>query len=381
MRVLCDAIAFCYGPATVLQRVLRCWRDSSMEVTLVGTGTTLECLARTDLVDDVIEVNTEEPAELSARVRGRWDIFLSVCNPTGFAVLSKLARRSVYWDFLLWMRIAGPAPEEFQADAYVVEAFPGTEEALLRFEASIPGLLRCSVLADWRVEPAVSKPGFLLLNLGGQRSRLTEPGVTTCYPSLVVEAVQRAADSLGFPGEILVTADARTSDELARSHSRHGWSFRSLGHDEFLDAVDRAERVITHPGIYSPFESIGRAKPTLFLPSSNYTQILQLAAFRKIGLAGESVDWPDFFGEGVPAGLPEPEGVRRVLELVERGRRSETVCSAISETCVRWLAMDAAALARVVEVQRRAAKPYFGDYRSTLTQVRNLLSPVVQRLG
>lgn len=366
MRLLCDAVAFCYGPATALKQILTAWRPFCSEVTLAATGTTLEYMARTNLVDTVIHVDTEEEREL-ARVDGMWDVFLSVCNPVGFPVLRRRATIAVYWDFLLWMRYTGGAAE-FTADYYLAEMFPGTDEALLRWSAEIAHPILAPVVADWVDPPRPFGEDLTVVCLGGQRSRLTQPAVNSNYPFHVVDCIQRAARSTGSPGRYLVATDAATARELATRYPAPRWTFESLPHDVLLERMAGARRVLTHPGLYSPFESIGLGRPTFFLPPSNYTQILQLELFAQRGLAPERVTWNDLIGRTVPADLPESTGVERVLELVA-SLDDPSVRDHLSAAVTRWLRFGAAALGPTQAGQRLSARPYFSGYREFLRRI------------
>jgi len=367
MRLLCDAIAFCYGPATVLKRILEHWRQVCGDITLVGNATTLEYMTRTNLVDRFIEVDTEDLEQIQLVVKGEWDVLLSVCNPVGFSALKHYVMFTVYWDFLLWMRSSGDAPE-FQADRYVVEMYPGCEKAIRKWGNEIPGLVLCPVLADWQEASTNLKSEFIIVGLGGQRSKLTQPGVNTIYPELMVDLLQNATMTCQYPGRFLVTTDNQTVLQLSKVYKNHQWDFQSLPHEIFLSELDKAKCFITHPGLYSPFESLGRAVPTFFLPSSNYTQILQLKSFRKIGFAPKSIDWNDILGNDVPNYLPEPEGIRQVLKLVNSGNQS-FVRKQLVEEFISWLSTDKSELDTMINNQRDAMSPYYGDFNKILLDI------------
>jgi hypothetical protein len=359
MRLLVDAVAFCYGPATVLHHVLRHWRSAFEHVTLAGTGTTIEHLSRAGLVDEYFSIDTEDPYAIECGLKGKWDVLVCVQNPTGFPALRRFARRSVYWDFLLWMRADGPG-EEFSADRYVIEGYPGTRRALGRWRRWISYPMLSPVLATWVQTPPRDRQGPVIVNLGGQRSRLTYPGVNTHYPERMVEALVLAFDLIPSPPAIRICADTLTINDLSRRWQHPSCTFASIGHSEFLDALADAPLLITHPGLYSPFEAIGFGTPTVFLPSSNYTQILQLAAFRKRGLAPWAVDWTDLIGQTVQAGLAESDGVREVLQLVTSLEQVEVI-KRLGESLGSWLSLNQEELDICATEQRNSAAKYYGD--------------------
>ena len=376
MRLLVDAVAFCYGPATVLHHVLRHWRSTFQHVTLVGTGTTIEHMSRTNLVDEYIIVDTEDLIAIERNVRGVWDVLVCVQNPAGFPALQKLATHTVYWDFLLWMRVGDPGAE-FAADRYVVENYPGSTDALNKWGQWIANPILCPVLAKWSHNPRKDRTGPVIVNLGGQRSKLTRPGDNTQYPEHVMNALGLAVDSLSSSTTILICADAQTIKDLSHRVRDRDWTFVSLGHQEFLNAVANAPLLITHPGLYSPFEAIGLGTPTVFLPSSNYTQVLQLATFRECGLAPWAIDWIDLVGRTVPAGLQESEGVREVLQLVSTLDDVE-ITARLVNTLRCWLSLADKELRIGGAQQRDAAVRYYGDVDAFM---QRLLDGLVGRGG
>lgn len=294
--------------------------------------------------------------------------FVSICNPIAFAELRKLARFSVYWDFLLWMRYEGRAAE-FDADRYVVEMYPGSSEALGRWGPEIRHLVECPVLADWCIERERVEAGLIVVSLGGQKSRLINPANNTHYPALVIEVIQEAARRVGDESRFVVATNEETARMLGERYASVRWQFASFEHEAFLGLVRRSELVLGHPGLYAPFEIIGSGVPIYFLPSSNYTQVLQLALFEQVGIAPELIDWKHVLGRTAPYGLPESEGVCRVVELVEHGWHCGDVRTRLVDCVAGWLSTKIRRRVEVQDSQRQAGKRFFGDWRITVERV------------
>jgi hypothetical protein len=365
LKLLCDAIPFCYGPATALKRVLSVWRPHCDEITLASVGTTIEYMRRSGLVDRVLEVDPED-VEAIRCVHGHWDVFVSICNPVAFAELRRLARFSVYWDFLLWMRYERHAAE-FDADRYVVEMYPGSNEALGRWGPEIRHLVPCPVLADWCIERERVEGGLIVVSLGGQKSCLTNQASNTHYPSLMIEVIQEAACRVGNDSRFVVATNEETARMLGERYASDRWQFASFEHEAFLGLVRRSE--LGHPGLYAPFEIIGSGVPIYFLPSSNYTQVLQLALFEQVGIAPERIDWKHVLSQTVPFGLPESEGICRVMELVEQGWRCRDVRTRLVERVAGWLSTKVRRGIEVQDSQRQGGKRFFGDWRITVERL------------
>ena len=369
MKILCDAIAFCYGPSTALKRILDVWCIDSDSLAIIATGTTKEFFQRTEYSECLIDLDTEDIHAMQNFTVEDYDVYLCVCNPVGYEYIAPRIKTTIYVDFLFWMRTHELVPAEFEADYFIAEKYPGFDQVVDKYSPQISNFIPLPVLAPWCPESiSETSTDTYILNLGGQRSRLTIPGVNTNYPAMMVECFQEAAMQTECDANFLVTSDFQTAQELSVAFERTGWSFRSMEHDEFLNSVSQSSRVFTHPGLYSPFEAIGLNKPTLFLPSSNYTQILQLEHFRRVGLAPVSLEW-SFLGCGtVESGLDEAVGVDRVLNLIATADSQKMMSSMTSEFC-RWLRMSNSDMQDIGRNQRDSAAEYFGDYDSILREV------------
>ena len=372
MKLLCDAIAFCYGPATALKVILETWHDYFDEIVLISTSTTEEYFSRCKIVTEMVSLDTEDIEALEAFDASRFDVYLCVCNPIGYSVLSRKIQKTVYVDFLFWMRTEGNAPE-FTSAKFIAEKYPGYEDSLRLYSDQIPGLSLVAPLIKNHTPKVHYRENQIVVNLGGQRSKLTTPGVNSSYPELMIRSMQSAADMTGCDAKFVVTSDEQTSNELRESFEKVHWEFVSLEHNDFLRLLSKSNRLFTHPGLYSPFEGISHGCPTFFLPSSNYTQILQLYNFRKVNLASWSMDLVDLGLGTVPPGLKEEEGVNRVLRLVNSAKESEETSRKIGKTFEDWLCVTESELKAGLSKEQEVASRYLGEYESDLMKVLHSL--------
>ena len=323
VRLLCDAIPFCYGPAAALETFLRSLFSISaagFDVDVLASGSTLELLERARLPVRLLPVDSEDPADLATVPFESYAAFLNVCNPVSFDHARSRGTRVAYLDFLLWMH-SGPAPSYFDADLYLAENYPGTSQWVetrgreLSNLRLIPPVIRAAVRSD----PC---PGYLLVGLGGLYSRLTQPGVNTNYASFVIESVLDVLPRDRF-SRVLIAGPEGIADSTRRMiGNRAGVDYASLAHEAFVDELSRAEVFLSHPGLYAAFEAMLGGVPTAFLPPSNYTQILQLRHYRTAGLADMSFSWADAGLPEIPDGLPEADGVRSVLAVLDEAEAS-----------------------------------------------------------
>lgn len=359
LRLLCDAIPFCYGPAAALEAFLDAMFEVSThapQVHVLASGSTRELLERSKLPIELLSIDSQDPSQLTRVPFGYYDAFFNVCNPASFASARRAATPIAYLDFLLWMH-TGERPDYFDADLYLAENYPGTREWVAHRGEEVNNLV---VVPPVVTPPTHREPerGFLLVGLGGLYSRLTVPGRNNNYAPFVVQTVLES-----IPGErfsrVLIAGPgrlAKTMRGLVASDSRV--EYASLSHKEFLGMLSRAELFVSHPGLYAAFEAMLSGVPTAFLPPSNYTQVLQLRRYRAVGLAEASFAWEDAGLDAVPADLPEAEGVRAVLDVMARAERSPAVPLALREVLTAFLNRDGRTLAALGERQRRIASSF-----------------------
>jgi hypothetical protein len=360
VRLLCDAIPFCYGPAAALDSFLDALFSllPGAEVDILATGSTRELLERaTTYQARLLPIASEDPAALAAVPFEKYDAFFNVCNPVSFrSARGRLP--TAYLDFLLWMH-RGAAPDYFDADLYLAENYPGTSKWITQRGDEVTNLSLVPPLVR-RAFVRKPMPGFLLVGLGGLYSRLTIPGANTNYVPLVLSAVLAALPASRFSHVMIAgpSGIAPVVRELIEPYANV--AYVSQSHEQFLEALTRAEAFVSHPGLYAAFEAMLHGVPTCFLPPSNYTQVLQLRHYRELGLAEWSFSWEDASLRVVPDGLPEEEGVREILAVVAEAETSAAPV-ALTNVIAEFLQRSPAALAETGVRQKTIAATFGTD--------------------
>jgi hypothetical protein len=359
IRLLCDAIPFCYGPAAALETFLKALFvacPDTPEVEVLASGSTLELLDRSGLPIKLLPIDSEDPAALDRVPFGSYDAFFNVCNPASYAVARRSATPIAYLDFLLWMH-TGARADHFDADLYLAENYPGTSAWVAQRGHEVANLV---VVPPLIAPPQFRRPesGFLLIGLGGLYSRLTIPGRNNNYARYVVRNVLEAIPSGRF-SRVVIAGPAQLASLMGEGMPAEGQvEYASLSHDDFVATLECVELFVSHPGLYAAFEAMMSGVPTVFLPPSNYTQVLQLRHYRAAGLAEGSFSWEDAGLQAVPDGLPEAEGVRAVLEVVGSAERSPSVAPALRAVLSAWFACSPEVLAGLGDRQKRAASSF-----------------------
>jgi hypothetical protein len=359
LRLLCDAIPFCYGPAAALETFLDAFfslEEQQPDIDIIATGTTRELLARSPFPVRLLDINSDDPASLASVPFASYDAFLDVCNPLSLHFAKAAGTPTTYLDFLLWMH-RGPSVQHFDADLYLAENYPGT---LAWVEERGKDIANLVVVPPLVKRPAARRPiaGTLLIGLGGLYSRLTVPGENTNYVSLVLKAIMDAVPAGRFE-RIIIAGPAGVAGivrPLIRPYANT--EYASFSHNEFVDQLARCELFVSHPGLYAAFEAMLSDTPTAFLPPSNYTQILQLRHYRALGLAAFSFAWEDAGLDSIPSALPEEEGVRAVLRVIARAESSPLVLSLLTTTIAGFFSQSPQALQELGRRQQELAKGF-----------------------
>ncbi|WP_157879882.1 hydroxymethylcytosylglucuronate/cytosylglucuronate synthase [Streptomyces natalensis] len=134
-------------------------------------------------------------------------------------------------------------------------------------------------------------PGLAVLNFGGLHSPFGE-GSAHAYPRLVAEPAVRALSDAGFHTvEICGNVDTAM---LPEQDTTPGVAVNAgpRSHEEFLDLLDRAQLLVTSPGLTTLLEAGQRRLPTVCLPPQNVSQILNGNRFAAAVDAACRVPWP-----------------------------------------------------------------------------------------
>lgn len=313
-RILCDAVPFGYGPIGKLLTI--CARlPASYEVTLLAANSSYE-LAQISSFDKLLSCDTEDPTSL-AHFRRQFtdaDLFINVMNPVSADYASSIGTPMVHVDSLFWMWDQVP-PSLAHAATYFVQNFVGVDEQLKKFHIDTPAVV--GAIIDDRFRSTI-KGNQLLINIGGLRSKLIQPGKNSNYPTIIAGILERVLGHHSFP-QVLFTGDKATMSELARSCTIPNCRFEALAHDSFLRELGRSSLLLTSPGLTTTYEAFGYGVPVVFLPPQNLSQFLILKRLRQRGAARFSVHWLDYYPESdLDAGLPEEDGVRHVLACIQR---------------------------------------------------------------
>lgn len=313
MRVLCDAVAFGFGPVGKLLAI-RSYLPATWEFTLLASGTTYE-LASASRFAQVVNCDTEDLHDLAANKRlfEDHDVFINVMNPVSAEFALQYGIPVVQIDSLFWMWDHLPDCC-LDSSAYYIQNFPGVDQNLSRFSPHVP--VRIGPIVDMRYMTSRDNRGDrqLVIHLGGMTSKMA--GGQEEYAYRIAHLLNDVLASHSFD-RVLLAGNEQVWNRLAHTWLIPQLEVRTLGHAEFLAELDRSELALLSPGLTATYESFAYGVPCIFLPPQNFSQFHIGRILRQHGAAPLGVHWDDLYTDiDCELGIPEEEGVRKVLEIV-----------------------------------------------------------------
>jgi hypothetical protein len=352
LQIVCDPNPFCYGSISTLRALARHLPEASF--TVLATGPVLEqCDPAT--FTRVISCDVKDPASVRqhASVLAAADLYLAVSNNTNIGLVLELKLPLVFVDILFWMK-RRVTPAMRHASGYIIENFPGVDEALERYgrEMVLPRVVG-PLIAPPLLRQQRRATSHLLVNYGGAHSPDIVPGRNTCYPSSMTRLLQEVLPAAGLGIEsVTIATGARAVARIREEGADGDLRVETLPQERYLELLASSSHFLTAPGLNAPFESFALGIPTSFLPPQNLTQVCQLAAYQAHGLAPRGLNLTELYPDHpIDPQAPEAEGTARLLELVARFDADPKSRATVREQMVAQLHRGPSELDRQVAAQ------------------------------
>jgi hydroxymethylcytosylglucuronate/cytosylglucuronate synthase len=337
--VLVAGVEFGWGSAGKLSAVLSALRDRAtrpLRFVLLGSKLGRPLLAEHH-IDRYYEIASAHQREINRIVQAEHaDAGLVVLDPALANSLEAAGVPTVFVDSLPFLWAEGDLPGfPLTVSAYCAQRcweLPEESRAVLGW---VRNLRWVDAVIDAPANTATSSPRRVfhrvLVNLGG----LHAPQVVdwTAYPRLVIPPLLSALQELGAREVYLAgNLHAWLADELvADAGSDMTITTGALGHAEFLRWLDRADVLLTSPGLTTLLEASSRGVPTVCLPPQNLSQIFNGRFYARAAGRDVRVTWPtDVFVEW-RALTSRAGGEPAALKIIYGGiARAAANCSAIA---------------------------------------------------
>jgi hypothetical protein len=315
-KILLQAAPFCFGPASTLLSIARHF-ENGFELMMIDEGPTGDLLKLSGLDIKSIQISTIHPSkELDELIRSV-DIVVSNTD-LEFAkyCIDHQVAKLVIIDTLFWMW-DDIDKRLFGADLYVIQDFMGTENQLNRL-GSPRNYLSVGPLINWVVnQENQQKKDQVLISLGGCDCVLFDSH-NDPFPSLISRLIRKSFGESQFKDyELVLTVGAKTKSSL--QSRTEGFEIKTLSNTDNQLLMGKVHAILLSPGLTATFEAIHSGTPIFFLPPQNYSQVIQLDEYKKLGIAPYSFTWSDAYPEfSLPNNLPETIAVERVRQVVDR---------------------------------------------------------------
>ncbi|MBK6930753.1 MAG: hypothetical protein IPH12_07695 [Saprospirales bacterium] len=334
--LLFQAAPFCFGPISTTLNMVRQLAGKGLEIVMIGEGPTNNLLKRENLEFELLDASTTAPfSDELSKIIERANLVISNTDPAFASACMRRGARVAVVDTLYWMwdRLD---PILLESDAYLIQNFMGTAEQLERL-----GRPRNTVL----VGPLITalelplrrqeRENFILISLGGCDCNLVDH-CQDPYPGMIFEMVEKVIRENDMDLEIIWTTSERPASNLNGRFNTH--RVGTFSNQDHVALMRRAKGVILSPGITGSMEAFEAGTPVFFLPPQNYSQALQLRAFREKGVAPFGFSWYDVYPDlSPPPYLPEEQAVSQIRQTIERCASDQRVWDALYQALQLFL--------------------------------------------
>jgi hypothetical protein len=326
--IVFQAIPFCFGPAAhiiaVAEQVLSRGCDDSIKTIGLASGTVLDLLRKSNILNNIIEYNTN--TELNSAVLNtldKTDIIVCIGDFDFLRIASSYRHKILFVDALFWMWDSIP-PEFGMAHKTFVLDFPGVRERLhqyLREKNPCPDI---EVLDQFcAVFPHRTKPmknGNILVNFGGIDSPL---GANDNLLLSLIEDIVMAWKDISTDNMLEIRGGTQALERILDKTelSMDGVIFGAIGQQDFFHSLHSCSHLLTVPGMSIVYEALHTKIPTMFLLPLNYSQHGQMAFYSNALVDPSCIKFEDLPGFGkLPNQLPEKDGIAMAFEYGKRFR-------------------------------------------------------------
>lgn len=349
--VLVDACAYCFGAAATTAMALE-RLDPEIPCVFVGGGSSLEFLGDHPRFATVLSADTQRWSDLLRLERAFAGA--AACFVNTNAVMAIHARDRgvpvVLLDIIPWLQGSIGDSAELARELHDNRRWLGSRpdaEALL---AGVESFLAQSYLLPFELDPAIEHPHLippilppaasapprreigdntLVVSLGGLFNPDADGEVLAAFAAAVATAACRAARRAGV-AEVILAGPDRLRDLVAERDRAPRLRVGHLAHEELLAALAGARFAAIAPGLTSIYETFAIGTPTLLLPCTNFSQLLQLRAVAARDLGGD-LAVGGALGERLAAiaDRGEVEGTRAVVRALGEGLADGTLAATL----------------------------------------------------
>jgi hypothetical protein len=311
--------SFGFGPvskavtiATELKRQAR-----RIETHYFGSGVDYDFAKKSETFDQVFSVDVDQRDVLLQLIPSlcNYHSIFSVLNfdilsdwPAGYPPLYVV-------DSLAWMWPTPPLNLD-RATAYFVQNYLMEPERIQTWSQRFPMVIVGAIRPELERHETLRSSQQLLVNFSGCSNPFAPPSLFQKYVEVLARAVLINAELFD---RVIFCCNEQLGNYLQQILSAPNAVVAGhLPHDEFLKLLSSCSALLTSPGITTTLEASALGKRTRFLLPQNYSQALMSERYRTLIGDQSCMALSRFLPSlAVPSGLPEEEGVNRVIRSLE----------------------------------------------------------------
>lgn len=337
--ILFDATSYCFGPAGSLNSIvdeLHSLLSEYYDFVFAGYGSSMELMRLNDNFSKLVNLDTEdfEALESMSDLVCNASAIVTNTNPVMAIYAKSKGKRVFVVDILPWMH--NTVVNKIES----VRHLKNNSQYFLRHSDSGNLLAEADIyiyqkyLVDFELDKLYKKPfciapisqikqneniqvkrNKLVISTGGLfNPDVDAENVLLKFGNQIIEAAVTEGRKHCI-NSIVLCGPQILQNKLEYSKYDGYVSVVCLKHSDFLQIIAESEFLAIVPGLTTIYEAFLTGNPTLLLPSTNFSQILQTEAVRKAGL-GERLVCEDIFtsitAECIKAG--EVDGTEKMMK-------------------------------------------------------------------
>lgn len=313
-RILCESNPMCYGSSTVLLSIME---HLYMNTVCLAFGVAKEILKNGK--SEIIEVNNKSSKDVETAIKEiNFDCVLVVSNTSNLA-LYKALKKKIYFVHIHFFFPNANTELLNLVDVLFIQKFWNLKQSNKAIQ--VGPLIKSP-------KQTIQKNQIILVNLGGGESRFIQPGINSDYGRQMLNLIIQLKPQFKNK-EIIICGGNKIIDTIKIGATQKNLKALTLSNDDYLEILDKADILISSPGLNAIFEAMYRNIPVLFLPPQNVSQVYQLNEYEKarIALKGLNLTLPN-------TSLTEEEQTEEFLEEMV-SKYDETYCISSQMNCLQ----------------------------------------------
>lgn len=276
-KILCESNPMCYGSSTVLLSIIE---QLSIRTICLAYGVAKEILSKGST--EIIEVNNKSSEDVKCVIENiDFDTVLVVSNTSNLQLYKSLNKKIIFVHIHYFFPNAHLKILD-DVDYLFVQNF-------WNLQPTSKNVIKVGVLIKLIKALERDRKDIILVNLGGGESRFIEPGVNSDYGLRMLNLlIQLMPNFIGK--EIIICGGTKIINSIKIKANAHNIKALTLSNDDYLNLLDKADLLISAPGLNAVFEAIYRDIPILFLPPQNVSQVYQLHEYENAGLSKKGLN-------------------------------------------------------------------------------------------